>query len=152
MSAGELRVTYTPDEEWTGKIIATVQSGAFSAQGSAWFDRTHVKKTFLASLRSFPLKSGDLPTIEGGFWSKESQGSLDQCHLRISIKPHNARGTLLVHVDLASEFWKTPDVDLQNCATIRFLTEYAAVDRFAEQLEKVLDGESEEAVLKGITD
>jgi hypothetical protein len=56
-----------------------------------------------------------------------------------------------VHVDLASEFWKTPDADLQNCATIRFLAEYAAVDRFAEQLEKVLDGESEEAVLKGIT-
>jgi hypothetical protein len=52
---------------------------------------------------------------------------------------------------LASEFWKTPDADLQSCANIRFLAEYAAVDRFAEQLERVLDGECEEAVLKGIT-
>jgi hypothetical protein len=31
------------------------------------------------------------------------------------------------------------------------LAEYAAVDRFAEQLERVLDGECQEAVLKGIT-
>jgi hypothetical protein len=149
MSAAELRVTYRSDEEWTGKIIATVKSDAFSAKGSAWFDRTHVKETFLASLRSFPLTSANPPTIESGFWN--GHGSLDQCHLRISIKPYNARGTLLVHVDLSSEVWKTPDADLQNCATIRFLTEYAAVDGFAEQFEEVLDGEREEATLTGIT-
>jgi len=56
-----------------------------------------------------------------------------------------------VHIDLASEVWKTPDADLQNSATIRFLTEYAAIDGFAVQFEKVLDGEMEEAVLKGAT-
>jgi hypothetical protein len=149
MSAAELRVTYRSDEEWTGQITATVKSGVFSAQGSAWFGRTHVKKTFLASLRSFPLTSANPPTIEGGFWN--GRGSLDQCHLRIIIKPYNARGTLIVRADLASEIWKTPDADLQNCATIRFLAEYTAVDGFAEQFEKVLDGEQEGAVLKGTT-
>jgi hypothetical protein len=40
---------------------------------------------------------------------------------------------------------------LQNSATIRFLTEYAAVAAFAEQFEKVLDGALEEAVLQGST-
>ena len=151
MTIAELRTAYRSDEEWTGQIIATAKSGTFSAQGAAWFDRTHVKRTFLASLRCFPLTSASPPTIEGGFGGQEKEGSLDQCHLRIIIKPYNARGTLLVHVDLASEFWKTPDLDLQNRATIRFLTEYAAVEGFAEQFEEVLDGKREEAVLKGAT-
>jgi hypothetical protein len=151
MSAAELRITWRPDDDGTGQIIAAAKSGAFSAQGSAWFNPDQVKTTFVAGLRSFPLTSANPPTIEGGFWSKQNRGGLDQCHLRINIKPHNSRGTLLVHVDLASESWKTPDVDLQNCATIRFLTEYAAVDGFAEQLERVLDGERDEAVLQGIT-
>jgi hypothetical protein len=151
MSAAELRIAYRSDEDGTGEIIATVKLGAFSALGSAWFNPSQVKKTFVTGLRAFPLTSAKPPMIEGGFWSSESQGSLDQCHLRIIIKPYSARGTLLVHVDLATEVWKTPDADLQNSATVRFLTEYAAVDGFADQLERVLDGETEEAVLKGIT-
>jgi hypothetical protein len=150
MSAPELQIIYRTDEDWTGQIIATVKSGAFSAQGAAWFDRVNVTKTFLAGLRSFPLTSINSPLIEGGFWS-ENPGSLDQCHLRIAIKPYDSRGTLLVHVDLSSEVWKTPDADLQNSATIRFLAEYAAVDGFAVQFEQVLEGTREVAVLKGIT-
>src|SRR5437868_10521883 len=133
MSRAELRVIYRQDEDGTGEIIATVKSGGFSAQGSAWFGRS-LKETFLAKLRSYPLTSANPPTIEGGFWN--GRGSLDQCHLRIRIKPYNTRGTLLVHVDVASGVWKEPDADLQNCATIRFLTEYAAIDGFAEQFEK----------------
>jgi hypothetical protein len=55
-----------------------------------------------------------------------------------------------VHVDLSLEIWTTPDADLQNLATIRFTTEYAAVDRFAQQLEAVLDGGRDVAVLTGV--
>jgi hypothetical protein len=151
MTASELRVTYRTDEDWTGQIIATVKSGEFSARGAAWFDRINVKKTFLAALRSFPLTAVTPALIEGGFWSKERPGSLEQCHLRIAVKPYNSRGTLLVHVDLSSEVWSTPDADLQNLATIRFTTEYAAVDRFAQEFEEVLDGKRNVAVLAGIS-
>ena len=150
MSAAELRITYRPDDDGIGQIIATAQSGAFSAQGVAWFNPEHVKETFVANLRSFPFTSAKPPMIEGGFGSRES-GGLDECHLRIVIKPHNTRGTLLVCVDLASESYRrAPDADLQNCATIRFLTEYAIVEGFAQQFERVLDGDTEEAILKGI--
>ncbi|MBR1226442.1 MULTISPECIES: hypothetical protein [unclassified Bradyrhizobium] len=150
MSVAELRITYRPDDDGTGQIIATAQSGAFSAQGSAWIGPDQVKHTFVASLRAFPLTSPNPPTIEGGFWSGD--GTLDQCHLRITIKPYNSRGTLLVCVDLASESSRrTPDADVQNCATIRFLAEYAAVGGFADQLERALYCESEEAILKGFT-
>jgi hypothetical protein len=62
MSDSELRVVYWTDEEHTGRITATVKSGQFSAQGAAWFDRTHVKSTFLAEFRTFPLLSVNPPT------------------------------------------------------------------------------------------
>jgi len=149
MSASELHVAYQPDDDGTGKIIATVKSGEFSARGAAWFDPIDVKRTFVAVLRSFPLTATTPALIEGGFWSKENPGSLAQCHLRIAVKPYDVRGTLLVHVDLSSEVWTTPDADLQNLATIRFTTEYVAVDRFAQELEAVLDGKRDVAVLTG---
>lgn len=150
MSASELQVAYEPDDDGTGKIIATVKSGEFSAQGAAWFNPDDVIRTFVAALRSFPLTAATPALIEGGFWSKERPGSLEQCHLRIAVRPYNSRGTLLVHVDLSSEVWTTPDADLQNLATIRFTTEYTAVDRFAREFEEVLDGKRDVAVLTGI--
>ena len=149
MDQAELSLAYNTDDEWTGELSATVRAGAFSGEGSAWFDRINVKETFIARLRSFPLDAADPPTVEGGFWSKGGEGRLDQCHLHISIKPYDSRGTLLVHVELMSESWQTPDADLQNAVTIRFLTEYAAVDLFAGHLDELLDGTRQEALLKG---
>jgi hypothetical protein len=149
MSASELQVAYQADDDGTGKIVATVKSGEFSAQGAAWFNPIDVKRTFVAALRSFPLTAITPALIEGGFGSKERPGSLE-CHLRIAVKPYDSRGTLLVHVDLSSEVCTTPDADLQNLATIRFTTEYVAVDRFAQEFEAVLDGERDVAVLTGI--
>lgn len=149
MSAAELQIIYRTDEEYTGQIRATVRSGQFSAEGAAWFDRINVKETFLVALRKFPLLANDPPTLEGGFWSEGHPKH--QCHLRIAIKPYDSRGTLLVHVDVSSEVWKTPDADLQNSATIRFRAEYAALDSFVRDFEQVLEGKREVAVLRGIT-
>ncbi|MCA1412758.1 hypothetical protein I6F30_16680 [Bradyrhizobium sp. NBAIM20] len=150
MSAPELQVVYRTDEEYTGQIRATVKSGPFSAAGAAWFDRINVKETFLVALRKFPLPENDPPTLEGGFWQSGNPKRLDQCHLRISIRPYDRRGTLLVHVDVSSEVWKTPDADLQNSASLRFRAEYPAVEAFTREFEEVLDGKREIAILTGI--
>jgi hypothetical protein len=149
MSEAELRLAYKPDDEWLGELDAVVRSGAFSGKGSAWFDRIYLKETFVAALRAFPLTSTSPPMIEGGFWSKDSQRSLDQCHLRIVFTPYNSRGTLLVRIDLATQSRKTPDIDQQHSVTVRFLTDYAAVAEFADTLDRVLDGANEQAILKG---
>jgi hypothetical protein len=144
--AAELRLTYQPDDEWVGELNAIVTSGAFSGQGTAWFDRKTLKESFIAALRAFPLTPAAPPMIEGGFWSKENRGSLDQCHLRLAITPYNPRGTLLVRIDLASPSRSTPDLDRQQTVTVRFWTEYAAIAEFADQLDRVLDGTKEQAV------
>jgi len=145
MSAAELHLTYVPDDQWSGELTAVVRSGAFSGQGSAWFDRSNLKEHFATSLTSFPLSSTAPPTIEGGTGNNEDF----QCHLRVTVKPYNARGILLVQVDLVSEYRQAAICDAPNSATIRFLTEYALVNTFAKDLEQVLDGTKERAVLKG---
>jgi len=149
MSASELQVAYQADDDGTGQIIATV-TGEFSARGAAWFNPIEVKRTFVTTLRSFPLTANNPALVEGGFGSTENPGNLEQCHLRIVVKPHDIRGTLLVHVDLSSEVWTTPDADLQNLATIRFTTEYVAVDRFAQEFQQVLEGGRDVAILTGV--
>jgi hypothetical protein len=118
-------------------------------QGSAWFDRTHVKNTFVTPLRAFPLLAATPPMIQGGFWSAGNQGTLDQCHLRIVVTPYDSRGTQLARIDLATPSWKTPDIDQQQAVTVRFRAEYAAVADFADVLDRVLDGANEPAVLRG---
>jgi hypothetical protein len=149
MSATELRLSFRLDETWLGELDAVVKSGAFSGQGSAWFKPVSLKETFVAALRAYPLTSTAPPMMEGGFGSMKNPGSLDQCHLRIVVTPYDSSGTLLARIDLATQSWKTPDIDQQQSVTVRFLTEYAAVGEFADALDRVLDGSNEQAILKG---
>jgi hypothetical protein len=154
MSRAELCLTlsFDDDDDGLGKLFVTVKSGAFSGEGNAWFDPITVRETFVTPLRAFPLSETAPPMIEGGFWNKQKQKTLDQCHLRIVVSPYNKVGMLLVKVDLASEYSKTPDIDLQNTVTVRFLTEYAAIALFADDLDRVLDvsnREARQAVLSG---
>jgi hypothetical protein len=148
MSTAELCLTYRPEDEWHGELNATVRSGAFSGQSSAWFDRTNLKKTFVAALRAYPLTPTALPMIEGGIWSKDNRGSLDQCHLRVAVTPSDSRGTLLVRADLATQSWRPLETDQQHSVTARFLTDYVAVAEFADELDRVLDGVQEQALIK----
>jgi hypothetical protein len=147
MAVAQLRLTYRSDNEWDGQLDAAVTSELFSGAGSAWFSSEELKGTFIAALRSFPLSTSNPPLIEGGNWSQEKPGTLEQCHLRIAIRPYNVLGILLVQVDVASESMTVND--LQQSATARFLVEYNALDEFASHLEQVIDGKREAAVLSG---
>ncbi|MGJ5196162.1 hypothetical protein [Bradyrhizobium sp. HKCCYLRH1030] len=85
MSAAELHIVYEPDEDGTGKIVATAKTGAFAAQGEAWFGRN--LESFLGRLRAYPLSSQTPPTIDGGYW--DGKGVLVQWLIRITIKPYD---------------------------------------------------------------
>ncbi|MGJ4883116.1 hypothetical protein [Bradyrhizobium sp. HKCCYLRH1065] len=147
MSAAELHIVYEADEDRTGKIIATARAGVFAARGEAWFGCD--LNAFVKGLRSYPLSWDKPPMIEGGYF--DGQGGLAQCLVRIVIRPYDFRGHLLVHADLATLVQSTADADVQNSASIRFLTEYALVERFATELAQVPNGKREAAILIGTT-
>lgn len=149
MNSPKLTVQYTPDDDYVGELTVKVDSRDFAGQSKAWFDRTWLKENFIAALRAFPILIEDPPLIEGGFGSKTVPGTLEQCHVRIAVRPYNSQGLLIVQTDLTTESWKSPDQDYQQCITARFLTEYALLDIFAQELEEVLSGRRESATLSG---
>jgi hypothetical protein len=147
MEEASLRISYDQDDEWFGEIHAEVKSGYFSGNGSAWFDKGNLKSTFVTALRLCPLNPKNLPTIENGFGEDKKRGKAAQCHLRIAISPYNSRGSLLVRVDLATKVWVTEDSDMLQTVTARFRTDYPSLERFACELEEVLDGKRGVATL-----
>jgi hypothetical protein len=54
-----------------------------------------------------------------------------------------------VRVDLATDFHDSPDQELHQSVTARFITDYNSLDRFASALERVLNGTRESAILYG---
>lgn len=149
----EPRLTYRPEDNGHGQLHATVVSPPFAGSGSAWFTRETLKHEFISALREYPLSASKPPTIAGGFAGKSTgPGTPDQCHLRIVVKPYDARGSLLVSVHFASEFWDNSSKELQQSMTARFRVEYSAIDAFASEFEELLDGSGQTAILSGVVD
>ena len=145
----ELRVGYQPESDFDGLLQAEVRSHAFCGHGGIWVAPQYVRETFIAALRAVPIVADKPPLLEGGYWCKDKKGALEQCHLRIVVRPYNARGKLLVRVEFATEFLTTPDDDLQQAATIRFVTDYAPLAQFADGLDDALEGNGHVAALCG---
>ncbi len=148
MNETGLKVWYIPENECHGELHAEVHSNAFTGKSSAWFELAEIREKFISALRIFPITETAAPMIEGGFRGKE--GTIEQCHLRIRIKPYNRRGTLLVQTDLATDAHQSPDVDMQQSITARFSTEYTELEKFAAEFEQHLDGAREFGMLRGL--
>ncbi|WP_138918585.1 hypothetical protein [Nitrospirillum viridazoti] len=142
----ELTLSWSPNEDY-GILDATVRSGEFSGHGYAPFNKQRLEK-FIASLRVYPISISAPPTLEGGNWIMFSPDGQGPAELAIAIKPYNGRGAIIVRVDVTSEIRNGPDEDLQSAATVRFLTNYEALGKFASDFQAVLDGRREEACLK----
>jgi hypothetical protein len=145
----ELRIMHLRDEDDFGQLVVTVSSGTFAGTGWAYFYREQVQR-FIQDLRACPLAADHLPKIEGGYWNKEQRDKLDECHLRVAVRPFNLR-QLMVMVDLATELPTNTGRDHQQHVSARFRTDYAELDVFASELVAVLDGKREDALLPGMS-
>jgi hypothetical protein len=140
----ELTATWSPDDDYLGTLDIQVHSAGFAGHSYAWFDKAQLKKTFIAALRSYPLNPASPPLLLGNdLTSAEATNSL-----RIEVAPYDRRGTLLVRVDLASWGHHNPDGDMEHTLTARFVTEYAMLAQFADDLEALLDGARDAATLR----
>ena len=135
----KLDLKYSPEDEWSAGLWAFVESDGYSGKGHAWLDRQTITDKFLRALRIHPIPTEPPPLLEAAIFG--------QCHLRIAISPYDVVGHLLVQVDLTNEF--AFNRELRCSATVRFLTEYAMLDRFADELEQVLEGRRNIATLEG---
>jgi hypothetical protein len=151
MRKSQLRLTMEPDDEFTVELHAEVTSSAFSGRGSAWFNPLQVRQTFVPALKAYPLPSDNPPTLVGGYGSRDdARGLPDHGYLRVIVRPHGLRGSLLVLTEIATAMQSGADDDLQQACTTRFLTSYMALDEFAATLDRLLDGKCDEAILSEV--
>lgn len=134
-----LQLSYLPDDDYLGELVAIVRTEHFSGKGSTWIDRQQVRETFIPALHSYPLWEDDRVLLEGD-------------HIRVAIRPHDSRGGLLAQIDIVTQCRSTPDKDLQQSVTARFLTTYTAIETFAHELDQVLKGNREWATLASRVD
>ena len=133
------------EDDWHGKLVATVSTAGFAGTGGAWF-ATEELRDFGKALSGYPLRPETLPSITGGIGGEA--GAPDQVHLAIKLEPHSPRGIIRVTVSLASDVWNSEEEDLACTATVRFLTTYADLGRFGPDFLAVVEGQSPEATLE----
>lgn len=141
----ELTATWSPEDDYLGTLDIRVQSAGFTGHSYAWFDKGQLKETFIAALRAYPIDADSAPFLEGD----DSAGAEATKSLRIAVTPHDRRGTLLVRVDLVFRGRPhNPMVDKEHTVKVQFLTEYGMLERFAADLDALLEGKMDAATLR----
>ena len=80
-----LHLHYQAQDEWHGELSATVESGKFRGQASAWFKIEQLRE-FGRMASAYPIKEGKEPNLAGGFWDHLGE-TLRQCHLSVRLSP-----------------------------------------------------------------
>ncbi len=137
-----LRLTLYRDSYGTGELRVEASGGGFAGVGSAYFDLVRLGE-FAAALGAFPLAAEPVK-LEGGFWE---QGRLYQCHVSLYARQVDRRGAVAIRVALATDMWKGGDPERQSRVALEIPTDYAALQRFSRDMQRLVDGEVDEAVL-----
>ena len=135
MQKASITLTYKPDDEWLGEILAEAHSNGFSGRSSAWFSKQQLED-LVEALRAFPLPEGPL-TLAGGYWK---DGVLETTMVSLRLAPTGPRGTLMATVELQGE--ERSGANLAHAVTLEFQTDYAEVDDFRTELARALAGGS----------
>lgn len=148
MNENNLRLKLEPDDDGTCELFAEVSVNGFCGKGSAWFnlrDLEVLSKEFMA----YPLNPESLPTIAGGFWSKDKKGGLEQTHLFIKPYPIGSTGEVGVRIELATPLCESDRPESQQVVKVEIKTDYNSMESFAKQLEQLAKLQREDAVLSG---
>ncbi len=98
-----LRLTLKQDADGTGELCAEVQVNGFSGVGAAWFNIAEILDFGQRISRTYPLLPEQTYELQGGYWSREQQGSLEHVHLGIRFAPVGALGQIGCRVSLARQ-------------------------------------------------
>ena len=144
---GQLRLTFLPDDPPSmGELIAQVSSSGFCGQGQAWFNVSEIDG-FAAELATMPLSPNQTVSLEGGYWSTEQSGTLEQVHVSIRVYPIGTKGQVGVRVHLADRLERNDRRESQNQATVELKTTYGALESFARDLRRLQLSQANEAIL-----
>lgn len=145
----ELRISYEPDEHWSGEMTVQVVSGAFSGATTVWIDIASLGE-FASALDRYPISPDEPACMEVTYGATLDGRRPAETRVRLSVTPVGRRGELLVQAELRAEVWSTSAADVRQSVVACFTTEYGLVDRFARSLKAVASGQSGQAILEGL--
>ncbi len=145
----ELRISYEPDDQWSGEMTVQVVSGAFSGATTVWIGATSLGE-FASALDRYPIPSDEPACMEVTYGATPDGRRPAETRIRLSVTPVGRRGELLVRADLMADVWSTSAEEVRQSVVACFTSEYGLVDRFARSLKSVASGQSGHAILESL--
>jgi hypothetical protein len=121
-----------------GRLSVDVEADRFSGKGGFWVQWQDVKE-FGEALNTFPVTTDNAIAAQWGYDMQEGEDLI----LRLEITPANKRGDLAVRFEIADEH----EPKCRACGW--FITNYPDVDAFRVGIARLMNGETEEAILIG---
>lgn len=133
-----LAYEFARDGDDFGWLSAAFATPDFSGRNGTWVQWQSVVE-LAAGFRRYPMSEESPAEADWGFGGAGGYVSVT----RIRIAPRGPLGGLIASVRLANQY------DPEDCAAVRFETDYPSLARFAEELEAVMRREAESATLAG---
>jgi hypothetical protein len=140
---GRLRLRIDPNGDGRLRLVVRAQGGEFSGVSSAVFDAGELR-AFAAELDRFPLPP-DGARLQGDYWGRDRPG--EEPHVTLAARQVEARGAIRIRVLLTTAPFHA-DSDRQSRVALGIPTDYAAVQRLARDLGRLVAGKVDEAVLE----
>jgi len=146
-ASNQLTVRFRADSDGIGQIMVRVAAEGFSGQSAAWLDQQRLIE-FATSLADVPILEDASPLVVLGFF-KRGTPELEQELVSLSVRPVGLKGQIGVTIHLASEMW--PEMQQESLKEVRLelLTTYERLRQFSDHLIRVVNGELEQATLRG---
>lgn len=141
-----LRLTLNQDTDGTGELCAEVQVDGYSGVGAAWFNIAEIRNFGQRISRTYPLLPEQTYELQGGYWSREQQGSLEHVHLGIRFSPVGALGQIGCRVNLARQLESASPAP-EYAVTVELRTRYEDLRVFGAAIVALTDGRGDDAVL-----
>ena len=145
-----LRFTWITDGDGNGQIIAEAAARGWAGTADGWLaDRT--VRAFASDLRRYPLDPEAPPRLLTGFGPNGRGEGGFQATIDLSLIVIGSRGRLAADIHLSTFVWPEDPIQIGSSGRIVLPTSYQQVAQFADAIDALLDGRSEEAVLLGET-
>ncbi len=139
---GLLTLSYKPEDQWHGEVVASVTSEGFAGTASAWFNESEVA-AFADRMSEYPLETPPL-TLAGGYLSRA--GDLER-HLSVLIFAHDSLGNIRVVVELIPPDRGHGELGTYSSVRTWFVVTYTDLERFQRALRRMLKGDVDTADL-----
>lgn len=146
MSKNFVKFEFNDEQGGDGELTLSFKIDNFSGSGSAYFNASKILAGF-NELTNFPLPAEGVCAVKGGFLSRDwSSNEISQEHLYFFAKPDGLTGKLVLTVRVAAPS-DSSDKGVKCFGGGNLVTNYQELDNFVRDIEILLSGNCNEAIL-----